>query len=51
MKKEEEATLLCVCAHRILCEVSREGERLPRGCYELAQESLANAENGGSPGN
>jgi hypothetical protein len=28
MKKEEEATLLCVCAHRILCEVSREGERL-----------------------
>jgi hypothetical protein len=25
---KEAAMLLCVCAHRILCEVKREGERL-----------------------
>jgi hypothetical protein len=25
---KEAATLFCVCAHRILCEVNREGERL-----------------------
>jgi hypothetical protein len=28
MTHEAATTLICACAHRVLCEVSREGERL-----------------------